>query len=108
MNIRRMSLAVLLAFSSYGLVLAVAQDDRRDNQQEHQRDQDRDRENRDEGRFYGNANYQRGWKDGLHHKHKNLKWKNDPDREAYEAGYAHGGRGEQWQNPEQRRDHDNH
>ena len=108
MNLRRVSLALVLAFSSYGLVVAGAQDDRRANQQEQQRDQDRSRDNRDESSFYGNSNYQRGWKDGLKHKHKNKKWKNDADREAYEAGYAHGNQGEKWQKPEQRRDHDNH
>jgi hypothetical protein len=106
MNIRRTSLALVLALSSSGLVLA-AQDDHRDNQQEHQQDQDRARDNRDESRFNGNANFQRGWKDGQHHKHKNKKWKNDSDREAYEAGYGHGDRGEQRQNPDQRGDHDN-
>ena len=108
MNLRRVSLALVLAFSSYGLVVAGAQDDRRDNQQEQRRDQDRDRNTTDESRFQGNSNYQRGWKDGLKHKHKNKKWKNDADREAYEAGYAHGNQGEKWQKPEQRRDHDNH
>lgn len=108
MNIRRVSLALVLALSSYGLVVAAAQDDRRNNQQEQQRDQDRNRDNRDESGFYGNTNYHRGWKDGMKHKHKNKKWKNDADREAYEAGYGHGDRGEKWQKPEQHRDHDNH
>jgi hypothetical protein len=100
-NIRRAVLALVLVFNCCGLLTAVAQDDRRDNQQE-RRDQ-----NRDESRYDTNSNYKKGWKDGQKHKHKNKKFKNDSDREAYEAGYGHGDHGERWQNPNQRRDHDN-
>lgn len=103
MNTRRGLLALVLAFSCCGLVRAVAQDDHRDNQQERQYDQDRDHNN-DESRFYNNANYQRGWKDGQRHKHSKRRWKNDSDREAYESGYAHGNRGEQWRTPNHDRD----
>jgi hypothetical protein len=59
-------------------------------------DHDRDRDRRDESAYYNNRYYKQGWKDGQHHKHKHKKWKNDADREAYEAGYAHGERGEKW------------
>jgi hypothetical protein len=82
-----------------------------ENQERHDQDRDRDRDrdhdrDRDEHAYYSNPYYQRGWKDGQHHKHKNRKWKNDNDRLAYEAGYAHGERGERWQKPD--RDHDRH
>jgi hypothetical protein len=112
MNRRKGVLALALAFSFGGLVQATPQNDnrggRRDNQQEHQGDQNPDRDHHnDESGFYGNANYQRGWKDGQNHKHKNKKWRNDSDRQAYEAGYAHGDQGEKWQNPNQHRDQDN-
>jgi len=69
------------------------------------REQNRDRDNNqrsDESVYYNNRNYQSGWKDGQKHKHKNKKWKNDADREAYEAGYAHGNQGEQWHKPNKR------
>jgi len=51
---------------------------------------------RDESGYYSNKYYKQGWQDGQHHKHKDHKWKNDKDREAYEAGYNHGDHGEQW------------
>ena len=72
------------------------------------RDQDRDRDrdhDRDDSAYRNNHYYQRGWKDGEHHKHKNHKWKNDDDRRAYEAGYARGDRGDKWHGD---RDHDHH
>lgn len=72
------------------------------------RDQDRDRDrnhDRDDSAYRNNHYYQRGWKDGEHHKHKNHKWKNDDDRRAYEAGYARGEHGDKWQGD---RDHDHH
>jgi hypothetical protein len=80
----------------------------------HAADQDRDRDNRavsdrDDAAFANNKFFQEGWKDGLKHKHKNRKFKNDEDSRAYEAGYAHGDRGEQWHKPNARdRDHDQH
>jgi hypothetical protein len=105
--------ALVLAFGCSGLVQAAPRGDEPRTAQENQehRDQDRDRDrdhdrDRDEKSYYSNSNYQRGWKDGLHHKHKNHKWKNDNDRLAYEAGYAHGDRGEKWENPNRRRDDD--
>ena len=64
-------------------------------------ERDRDDQNRDRGRdesaYRNNRYYKQGWKDGQHHKHRNKKWKNDADRQAYETGYSHGGRGETWQ-----------
>jgi len=80
----------------------------RDHDQDHNRamTNDRDRDRGDEAAYYNNKYYKSGWKDGEHHKHKDKKWKNDQDRMAYEAGYAHGDRGEQWQNPRHDRDHD--
>jgi hypothetical protein len=79
---------------------------------QHAADQDRDRDNRavsdrDDAAFYGNKFFKEGWQDGMKHKHKNRKFKNDDDRRAYEAGYAHGDRGEQWHNPNDR-DRDRH
>lgn len=68
-------------------------------------DQDRDR-GRDDSAYRNNPYYKEGWKDGEHHKHKSRKWKSDDDRRAYEAGYAHGDRGEKWQGSDH--DHDNH
>ena len=88
-----------------------AQDQDRRGDQDRDQHADRDRRNTSDNdrAFYGNKYYQSGWKDGLKHKHKNHKWKNDQDREAYEAGYAHGDRGEKWQKPNGRdRDRDRH
>jgi hypothetical protein len=77
-----------------------------------ERDQDRDRNegrdrdrDRDDSTYRNNRYYKQGWKDGEHHNHKNHKWKNDDDRRAYEAGYARGDRGDEWQNGP---DHDRH
>ena len=89
-------------------VLSHAQD------RDHDRDQSTDRDrNRggdhdqmargDDARYQNNHYYQQGWKDGQKHKHKNKKFKNDDDRQAYEAGFMHGDRGEQWN----KRGHDN-
>jgi hypothetical protein len=73
--------------------------------QDHDRDRDRrDRDSQDERAYYNNRYYQKGWNDGQHHKHKHKKWKNDADRQAYEAGYAHGDRGEKWNSQR----HDDH
>lgn len=75
-----------------GLATAHAQD--------HDQDRDHDRaqmdSNRDESAYYNNQYYKEGWNDGEHHKHREKKWKNDADRQAYEAGYVHGDRGEKW------------
>jgi hypothetical protein len=83
--------------------------DRKDDQ--HQ-DQNRDRDNNqqhDERAYYSNRNYQGGWKDGQRHKHTAKHFKNDADRQAYEAGYGHGDKGEQWQNPNRKNhDHQDH
>ena len=83
-----------------------------DRDQHHDQDRDRDRgmmTDRDRGNenaYYNNRYYKQGWKDGEHHKHKDKKWKNDNDRMAYEAGFSHGDRGEQWQKPNHDHDHD--
>lgn len=86
------------------------QDRDRDRSMQHDQDRDHDRGmmngRGDETAYYNNKYYKSGWRDGEHHKHKDRKWKNDQDRMAYEAGYAHGDRGEQWQNPRHDRDHD--
>ena len=90
------------------------QPDKDRDRDQHAADQDRDRDNRavsdrDDAAFANNKFFQEGWKDGLKHKHKNRKFKNDEDSRAYEAGYAHGDRGEQWHKPNARdRDHDQH
>lgn len=78
----------------------------RDQARDHDRDQDRNRDHAmsdNDSAYYGNRYYKQGWEDGLHHKHKDRKMNNDDDRRAYEAGYAHGDRGEKWQKPH----HDN-
>jgi len=68
--------------------------------------QDRDHD-RDDSAYRNNRYFKQGWKDGQKHKHKNKHWKNDADREAYEAGYNHGNNGEAWQN-ERHHDRDRH
>ena len=81
----------------------------RDQARDHDRDQDRNRDHAmsdNDSAYYGNRYYKQGWEDGLHHKHKDRKMNNDDDRRAYEAGYAHGDRGEKWQKPHQ--DNDRH
>jgi Ni/Co efflux regulator RcnB len=62
--------------------------------QDRDRDENRDRDRNDDSAYRNNRYYKQGWKDGQHHKRKNKKWKNDADRQAYEAGYARGDRGE--------------
>lgn len=80
-----------------------AQDRDQDRDRDHNQDRDRDR---DDSAYHNNRYYEQGWKDGEHHKQKNHKWKNDDDRRAYEAGYAHGDHGEKWQSGAP--DHDRH
>jgi hypothetical protein len=104
-------LVCVLALGCSGLLQAaprsfdnsVQENQERRDRDDRDRDHDRDR---DERAYYSNRYYQQGWKDGQHHKHKNHKWKSDADRQAYEAGYVHGDRGEQWRKPD--RDHDRH
>ncbi|HET9182945.1 MAG TPA: hypothetical protein VFP59_12485 [Candidatus Angelobacter sp.] len=75
--------------------------------QDRRADQDHDRMADNDRAYYGNKYFEQGWKDGLKHKHKNKKFKKDDDRMAYEAGFAHGNRGEAWHKPNKRdRDHD--
>ncbi|MGH9567245.1 MAG: hypothetical protein ACRD4I_14765 [Candidatus Angelobacter sp.] len=76
-------------------------DHRADQDRDQHADQDRDHRNMsdNDSAYYSNKYYQQGWKDGLKHKRKNHKWKNDEDRRAYEAGFAHGDRGEKWHKP---------
>ena len=86
-----------------------AQDQNRDRDKDQRADQDRDRRNTsdNDSAYYGNKHFQQGWKDGLKHKRSNRNFKDDDDRRAYEAGYAHGDRGEKWQNqPDRDRDRD--
>lgn len=80
-----------------------------DQDRDHQtgdRDQHRMSNMGDEDRYRNNRYYKMGWQDGEHHKHKNRKFDNDDDRQAYEAGFMRGDRGEKWQNHPQDRDHD--
>jgi hypothetical protein len=98
MKITSGALALVMALGCSGAVSAIAQDrDRHDQPQAHE-----DHQNRDESSFYSNKNYQLGWKEGQKHKHKDHKWKNDTDRQAYEAGFSHGDHGEQWKDPNHR------
>jgi hypothetical protein len=113
MKATRWVLALALVIGCSGWLYAAPtnqnNDDRHNAQQDRQRDQDRDRaqdrdqdQNRAENAYYNNPNFKRGWNDALKHKRSNRRWKNDSDREAYMAGYAHGERGERWQNPNRR------
>ncbi len=111
---------MLVALGCAAAVPAVAQDnDHRDQQvqQDQHRDQNMDRDhdrdhnnmqNSDDRRYVSNKYYQQGWKDGGKHKQKNHKWKNDEDRQAYEAGFRHGDHGEPWQNSKHRDDDHDH
>ena len=67
---------------------------------------DHDRDRRDDSAYQNNKYFKQGWNDGMHHKHKHKKFKNDEDRRAYEAGFMHGDRNEQWQDHDRNRDHD--
>ncbi|MGH9522183.1 MAG: hypothetical protein ACRD3E_06595 [Terriglobales bacterium] len=104
MKFTKWTCALVIAFGcSAVLHAAPTQDEHR--QENRQRDQDRARnqdQNRAESAYYSNAYYKRGWNDALKHK-QSRKFRNDNDRMAYEAGYAHGQRGERWQNPNRRR-----
>jgi len=103
----RSSVFVLtLSMASFAATPLLAQQDRDHDNQTQNRDMDRhadrdhDRDNQNDSAYYNNRYYKQGWKDGEKHKHRNKKkWKNDNDREAYEAGYRHGNSGEQWHKP---------
>jgi Ni/Co efflux regulator RcnB len=79
----------LLAFSMAGTIAVpvVAQD------ADHHDQMNRD-DHHDDSAYRNNQYYSQGWKDGQRHKHRNKRWKNDADRQAYEAGYAHGDHGD--------------
>jgi hypothetical protein len=96
MKITSGALALVMAVGCFGTVSAVAQEARHDEAVAQQDHHDKDHHDQDESRFYSNQNYKQGWQDGRKHKHKDHKWKNDADREAYEAGYAHGDHNEEW------------
>lgn len=133
MKITTGAFALLVAMGCFAAVPAIAQntdhrdpqaqqgDQRHDQNADQNRDQDRDHKDaqnhdqdrdhsnvasRDDSSYAGNKYYQQGWKDGQKHKRKDHKWTSDADREAYEAGYGHGDRGEQWQNANHKRDDD--
>lgn len=89
MKISSGALALIMALGCAGTVPAIAQD-------HHDQPQAQDHRDRDESGFYSNRYYKQGWQDGQHHKHKNHKWKNGTDRQAYEAGYNHGDHGDKW------------
>ncbi|HZU29502.1 MAG TPA: hypothetical protein VFB79_00205 [Candidatus Angelobacter sp.] len=102
MKIQAGALAFVMALGCFGTASAVAQDrDRHDEQVQ-------DHHDRDESAYYSNKYYKMGWEDGQHHKRKDHKWKNDADRQAYEAGYMHGDHGEQWKDHDHDRDRDHH
>jgi hypothetical protein len=95
------ALAVVLAIGGSTAVPVIAQD----NHEEHEQ---QNAQRRDESAYYNNPYYKKGWNEGSNHKHKNYHWKNDADRQAYEAGYAHGDHGEKWQEPNAQHQHDDH
>jgi hypothetical protein len=90
MKITSGALALVMAVGCFGTVAAAVAQDR------HEEAVAQDHHDQDESRFYTNQYYKQGWEDGRKHKRKEHKWKNDADRDAYEAGYAHGDRNEEW------------
>lgn len=93
------ALAIVLALGCLTAVPLIAQDDH------HDQAYNQDREERS---YYSNPYYQRGWQNGLDHKRAEYHWKSDDDRRAYEAGYAHGERGEKWRDPDDHHHDDDH
>lgn len=103
MKITSGAMAIVVALGCFGTASAVARDANPSGVVAQQDHHDHDR---DESRYYNNKYYKTGWQDGQHHKHKHHKFKNDEDRQAYEAGYMHGDHNEQWRDHDH--DHDNH
>jgi hypothetical protein len=86
--VRTSSLLLALSIAGTVTVPVFAQDaDRHD-------EMNRGEHHDDDSAYRSNRYYSQGWKDGQHHKHRNKHWKNDADRQAYEAGYAHGDHGD--------------
>jgi hypothetical protein len=95
------ALAMILAIGGSTAIPVIAQDNHGEHEQQNA-------ERRNESAYYKNPYYKKGWDEGSHHKHKNYHWKNDADRDAYNAGYGHGEHGEKWQNPNAHHEHDDH
>ena len=92
---------MILAIGGSTAIPVIAQDNHGEHEQQNA-------ERRNESAYYNNPYYKKGWNEGSQHKHKNYHWKNDADRDAYHAGYAHGEHGEKWQNPNAHHEHDDH
>ena len=105
MDIRKCSFLATLGLAGALCLPVVAQSYPQDQPRQHDQD---DQNRADRNRGYGNQNsqlyntkaYQKGIKDGRHDRDKNKgerankkHWKNDRDRQAYEAGYNEGYRG---------------
>jgi hypothetical protein len=92
------------------------QDDRNRTTQDRDHDHDNDRANGAYGQntqWQNTKAYRQGMKDGEHDRSKNKgeradhrHWKNDQDRQAYQAGYYQGYRGTMGSNNDRDRDHD--
>jgi|NGEPerStandDraft_6_1074524.scaffolds.fasta_scaffold11499_2 hypothetical protein len=97
MKIVRTSVCVLaLSFAGTAATpMVFAQDqDHHDQDQDHHDNVNRD-DHHDDSAYANNRYYKQGSKDGQRHKHRDKKWKNDNDRQAYEAGYTRGDHGDQ-------------
>ncbi len=90
-TVRTSVCALALSFAATAATPVVFAQD----QEHHDRDNMHRVEQHDDSAYANNRYYKQGWKDGQHHKHHDKHWKNDSDRQAYEAGYAHGDHGDQ-------------
>ena len=97
------ALAMILAIGGSTAIPVIAQDNHGEHEQQNEQ---QNAERRNESAYHNNPYYKKGWNEGSHHKHKNYHWKNDADRDAYNAGYGHGEHGEKWQNPNAHHEHD--
>jgi len=120
-NCRKCSFLATLGLAGALCLPAVAQSYPQEQPRQHdQDDQNRAERNRgydnQNGQFHNSKAYQKGMKDGRHDRDKNKgeradkkHWKNDRDRQAYEAGYMDGYRGTRAMNDhdrdDQRHDH---
>lgn len=93
------ALAIILALALSSAVPVIAQDDHHEHEQANV-------DHRDESAYYNNPYYREGWNNGLKHERKEYHWKKDEDRDAYNAGYAHGEHGEKWQEHNSHREND--
>ena len=100
-------LVVAVGSSTFLVPRSSAQDRDRDRDQAADRDHDNKRNDRDhdrDARWTNNNNYQQGLREGFedhdkHHKRKRPHFDNRDDRDAYNAGYNHGWKGDEQYRP---------